>query len=235
MNSTSDATEVHSVWLRPRRAAKEEPPLSLERIVEAAVAVLDEDGIEKLSMRRLAQHLGVAAPSLYWHVSTKDDVVDLAVDAIFGELLPRNEPAAEWRDEITALLTAWRTTLLRHPWAAAVTARRRPSLGPNFLTQMETLQATLVRTGFKGDALRAATWALYNHVMGSASAETALHISDQERQLGQERLQTEADRYPTLASQRYLYDDDWDGSFNTGLRYLLDGLEIQLNAATPAR
>lgn len=219
---------MRSVWLRPRRATKEEPPLSLARIVAAAVTLLDEDGIEKLSMRRLAQRLGVAAPSLYWHVSTKDDVVDLAVDAIFGEVLPRSEPAAEWREEITGVLAAWRAALLRHPWAAAVTARRRPSLGPNFLAQMETLQATLVRTGFTGAPLRAATWALYNHVMGSASTETALHISDQERQIGQERLQAEADRYPTLASQRYLYDDDWDGSFSTGLRYLLDGLQIQL-------
>lgn len=226
---------MHSVWLRPRRAAKEEPPLSLARIVDAAVALLDEDGLEKLSMRRLAQHLGVAAPSLYWHVSTKDDVVDLAVDAIFGEPSPRDEPAAEWRDEITDVLTAWRTTLLRHPWAAAVAARRRPSLGPNFLRQMETLQATLVRTGFRDDALRAATWALYNHVMGSASTETALHISEQERRLGQERLQAEADRYPTLASERYLYDDDWDGSFSTGLRYLLDGLQIQLSANPPVK
>lgn len=233
MSGKRAGEEVRSVWLRPARAAKEEPPLSAARIVEAAVAVLDEDGIEQLSMRRLAQRLGVAAPSLYWHVSTKDDVIDLAVDAIFAEVDSGVEREPGWREDITAVLVAWRTALLRHPWAAAVTARRRPSLGPNFLAQMETLQATLVRTGFSGDVLRAATWALYNHVMGSASTETALHISDEERRLGQERLQAESDRYPTLARERYLYDDDWDGSFHTGLRYLLDGLAQQLDTGTP--
>ncbi|MDN3243161.1 TetR/AcrR family transcriptional regulator C-terminal domain-containing protein [Glycomyces tritici] len=233
MSGKHDAEEVRSVWLRPARTAKEDPPLSLARIVEAAVALLDEEGIEQLSMRRLAQRLGVAAPSLYWHVKTKDDVVDLAVDAIFGEVAPAPERAVGWRDDLTAVLVAWRTALLRHPWAAAVTARRRPSLGPNFLAQMETLQSTLVRTGFTDHALRAATWALYNHVMGSASTETALHISDEERRIGQQRLQSEADRYPTLAAQRYLYDDDWEGSFHNGLRFLLDGLALQLDTDAP--
>lgn len=229
MRDGKSTGQVHSVWLRPVKTTKEAPPLSLPRIVEAAVALLDEDGIEKLSMRRLAQRLGVAAPSLYWHVSTKDDVVDLAVDSIFGEAPRNGGQATGWREEIIAVLVAWRTALLRHPWAAAVTARRRPSLGPNFLAQMETLQAALARTGFTGDTHRAATWALYNHVMGSASTETALHISDEERRIGQEHLQAESDRYPTLASQHYLYDDDWNGSFHNGLRYLLDGLALQLD------
>jgi hypothetical protein len=96
-------------------------------------------------------------------------------------------------------------------------------------TQMEILQGTLVRAGFIGHRLSAATWALYNHVMGSASTETALHISDEERRVGQEQLRAQSDRYPTLSAHGYLYDDDWDGSFTTGLDYLLDGLEAQLD------
>lgn len=94
---------------------------------------------------------------------------------------------------------------------------------------METLQTTLVRAGFTGKALSAATWALYNHVMGSASTESALHITDEERRVGQEQLRAAHDRYPTLAANGYLYDDDWDGSFTTGLDYLLDGLQTQLD------
>ncbi|WP_129668471.1 TetR/AcrR family transcriptional regulator C-terminal domain-containing protein [Phytoactinopolyspora endophytica] len=219
---------VRSVWLRPRRASRGEPPLSLSRIVDAAVAVLDEEGIERLTMRRLAERLGVVAPSLYWHVETKHDVVDLAVDAIFGDLTLEAERTSHWRKDVTAVLYGWRSVLLRHPWAAAVPARQRPSVGPNFLAQMEILQATLARAGFTGTALSAATWALYNHVMGSASTETALHITDEERRVGQEKLRSESDRYPTLAAQGYLYDDDWDGAFATGLDYLLDGLEAQL-------
>ncbi|MBB5934181.1 TetR/AcrR family transcriptional regulator C-terminal domain-containing protein [Streptomyces zagrosensis] len=223
--------DVRSVWLRPRRSSRGEPPLTRARIVEAAVALLDEEGIERLTMRRLAERLTVMAPSLYWHVDTKDDVIDLAVDAIFGEVPPATGHASHWRDDVSAVLTAWRAALLRHPWAAAVPARRRPTIGPNFLAWMEILQATLVRAGFTEKSLSAATWALYNHVMGSAASESALHITDEERRVGQDQLQTQRDRYPTLAARGYLYDDDWDGSFTTGLAYLLDGLEVQLNRA----
>ncbi|CCH33624.1 TetR/AcrR family transcriptional regulator C-terminal domain-containing protein [Actinosynnema sp. NPDC047251] len=217
--------EVHSVWLRPRRTVRGEPPLTRERIVEAAVALLDEEGVDRLTMRRLADRLAVSAPSLYWHVDTKDDVVDLAVDAVF-----REPPAAGagWREDVTAVLEGWRAALLRHPWAAAVPARRRPAIGPNFLAQMEHLQAALVRAGFAGTGLSAATWALYNHVLGSAASQAALRITAEERRVGQERLRAERDRYPTLADNGYLYDDDWDGSFSTGLAYLLDGLEAQI-------
>jgi AcrR family transcriptional regulator len=223
--------EIRSVWLRPRRASRGEPPLTLSRIVEAAVALLDDEGIERLTMRRLAERLDVVAPSLYWHVDTKDDVIDLAVDAIFGEQAPRVAGGPAWRDDVTAVLAGWRAALLRHPWAAAVPARRRPTIGPNFLAGMEVLQATLVRAGFTGKGLSAATWALYNHVMGSASTETALRITDEERRVGQEQLRARRDRYPTLAAHGYLYDDDWDGSFTSGLDYLLDGLEAQLDRA----
>ncbi|TYK49465.1 TetR/AcrR family transcriptional regulator C-terminal domain-containing protein [Actinomadura decatromicini] len=222
---------LRSVWLRPRRTSRGEPPLRLDRIVEAAVALLDEEGIDRLTMRRLAERLSVAAPSLYWHVDTKDDVLDLAVDAIFSEPPPTAGSADGWRDDVSAVLTTWRAALLRHPWAAAVPARRRPTIGPNFLAWMEFLQATLVRAGFTGKGLSAATWALYNHVMGSTASEAALRITDEERRVGQERLRADGDRYPTLAACGYLYDDDWDGSFTTGLRYLLDGLAAQLPSA----
>jgi tetracycline repressor-like protein len=131
------------------------------------------------------------------------------------------------REDVTAVLAAWRTVLLRHPWSAAVPARRRPAVGPNFLAGMEILQATLVRAGFAGKDLSAATWALYNHVMGSASTETVLRITDEERRVGQEQLRADRDRYPTLAAHGYLCDDDCDGSFTTGLHYLRDGLEAQ--------
>lgn len=221
---------VRSVWLRPKRAAREDQPLTLPRIVAAATELLDEQGIDRLTMRRLAERLAVGAPSLYWHVDTKDDLVDLAVDAIFGELPPGAGTDADWRDAVTAVLTAWRATLLRHPWAAAVPARQRPTIGPNFLAGMETLQAALVRAGFTERGLSAATWVLYNHVMGSAAAQSALRISDAERRAGQERLRARRDSYPTLADNGYLYDDDWDGSYRTGLDFLLDGLAAQLGS-----
>jgi AcrR family transcriptional regulator len=218
-----------SIWLRPRRtSARGEPPLTRERIVTAAVALLDEEGIDRLTMRRLADRLAVVAPSLYWHVDTKDDVIDLAVDAIFGEAQPPAPGAADWRDDVAAVLGTWRAVLLRHPWAAAVPARRRPSIGPNFLASMEVLQATLVRAGFTGRDLLAATWALHNHVLGSASTQVALDVTEEERHAAQERVRADRDRYPTLAASDYLRDDDWNGTFAAGLDFLLDGLQARL-------
>lgn len=233
MSDSAKDTGVRSVWLRPRRTARGEPPITPDRIAEAAVELLDAEGIEKLTMRRLAERLDIMAPSLYWHVDTKDDIVDLAVDAIFGEPAPP-VPDTGWREQVTAVLTGWRATLLRHPWAAAAPARRRPAIGPNFLDRMERLQSTLERAGFGGALLPAATWALYNHVMGSASTEAALHITREEREVGQRRLLADRKRYPTLATNGYLYDDDWDGSFTAGLRFLLDGLEAQLDGPGPS-
>jgi hypothetical protein len=99
---------------------------------------------------------------------------------------------------------------------------------------MELLQATLARAGFGGTDRSAATWALYNHVMGSAASEAALRISDEERRVGQQQLQADQDRYPTLATGGYLYDDDWDTSYTVGLDYLLDGLQVQLDRLTTA-
>ncbi|WBB64114.1 TetR/AcrR family transcriptional regulator C-terminal domain-containing protein [Streptomyces sp. WMMC500] len=225
---------TQSIWLRPGRTpTRGEPPLTRARIGTAAVALLDEDGIDRLTMRRLADRLAVVAPSLYWHVDTKDDVIDLAVDAVFGETQPpapgAADPAGGWREDVAAVLGGWRAVLLRHPWAAAVPARRKPGLGPHFLAWMEVLQATLVRAGFTGRDLLAATWALHNHVLGSASTQAALDVSAEERDLAQERVRAEADRYPTLAASDYLRDDDWNGTFAAGLDFILDGLQARLS------
>src|SRR5437868_11770395 len=127
------------IWLRQPRGRREAPPLSRERIVAEAIALLDEEGADRLTMRRLAERLGTGSTTLYWHLDTKDDVIDLAVDAIFGETPIPKRHSDDWRADLTALLTGWRATLLRHPWTAALAANRRPLLGPNFLAWMEFL------------------------------------------------------------------------------------------------
>ncbi|MEU5160073.1 TetR/AcrR family transcriptional regulator C-terminal domain-containing protein [Streptomyces sp. NPDC020875] len=224
-----------SVWLRPPRQARAEPPLSRDRIVTAAVALLDDEGMDRLTMRRLAERLGAGATTLYWHVETKDDVVDLAFDAIFGEApltgSPREGATDQgWRDDVVALLTGCRTMLLNHPWSGALPLRRRPSMGPNFLGWLECLQSTLVRAGFRGQSVQAACWVLYNHVQCSTASQSSLHWPEEDRLAARERLRAEADRYPTLVAGDYVLDDGWEENFRLGLRYVLDGLEARLAA-----
>lgn len=219
---------VGQVWLRPQRGGREEPPLTRERIVRAAVALLDEEGMGRLTMRRLAERLQVGATTLYWHVATKDDVVDLAVDAIFGETPVPDHHAEDPRDDITTLVNDWRQAMLRHPWAAAVPSRQRPLIGPNFLTWMEFLQSALLRAGLNERLLNAATWALYNHVMGATATQSSLQLSAEEARLGQEYLKSQRDEFPTVVAHNYIADDDWDTSFAVGLRFLLDGMQAQM-------
>ncbi|OIJ88670.1 TetR family transcriptional regulator [Streptomyces sp. MUSC 14] len=218
---------VGSVWLRVSRGNKGEPPLTRERIVQAAVALLDEQGMDRLTMRHLAERLQVGATTLYWHVATKGDVIDLAVDAIFGETRLPGQRAEHPRDDIVALVTTWRQAMLRHPWAATLPARQRPLMGPNFLAWMEFLQSALVRAGLTGKRLNAATWALYNHVMGATATQSSLQLSAEEARLGQEYLESRRDQYPTVAANDYISDVDWDTSFTVGLELLLDGIDAR--------
>lgn len=175
-------------------------------------------------MRRLAERLGAGVTTLYWHVETKDDMVDLALDAIFAEgRAPAAAPdAATWREDVAALLLDWRATMLRHPWSAALL--QRPTLGPNLLTRMEFLQAALTSAGFAGRQLTVATWTLYNYVMGATVAKASHDLSAADRDAAQARLRELSDRYPTLAANDYMLQDDWDGTFATGLEYVLDGI-----------
>lgn len=192
--------------------------------MDEAVALLDEEGIDGLTMRRLAERIGSGVTTLYWHVDTKDDVVDLALDAILGELPPADGEGAdgEWRAAIVALLVDWRTTMLRHPWSAALL--QRPTLGPNLLARMEFLQATLVRTGFTGAHLHTATWTLFSYLMGATVARASFRLSDDDREAAQRRLGDRSEEFPTLSAHRYMLEDDWDGTFVTGLGYVLDGI-----------
>ncbi|RDI69067.1 TetR/AcrR family transcriptional regulator [Nocardia pseudobrasiliensis] len=226
--SERDDGRTRSVWLRPTSPGRTEPPITRARIVEAAVALLDEEGLERLTMRRLAQRLGTGSTTLYWHLDTKDDVIDLAVDAIFGETPIPERHSDDWRADLTALLTGWRATLLRHPWTAGLAANRRPLLGPNFLAWMEFLRAALVRAGFVGPHVSAASWALVSHVAGSAASESSLRLSEEDFRAADELVTSQADRFPALAEHGYLSGSDWTANFDHGLTYLLDGLAVQL-------
>jgi len=93
-----------------------EPPLSLERIVATAIELLDGNGIDGLSMRRLAERLGAGAMSLYWHVDNKEEVFDLALDAVLAYRPPPSGELHDWRADTVLMLEDWRAAMLRHPW-----------------------------------------------------------------------------------------------------------------------
>ncbi|MGA6154259.1 TetR/AcrR family transcriptional regulator [Stenotrophomonas sp. NPDC087984] len=216
-----------AVWFRTEKASRPRPQLSHERIIATAVELLDRDGVQKLSMRRLAERLGAHATSLYWHVATKDDVLDLALDAVFAELDLPEKHSASWQEDTEAFMTGLRSALLRHPWAAAL-ANSRPLMGPNALRSSEFAYTALTTGGFEGVHLSSAAATITHYVIGSASSEAVWQQRSDEaatRSAVDAHIRAHVDEYPTLAGHfPLLEEDDWDSHFHRGMRLLLAGL-----------
>jgi AcrR family transcriptional regulator len=210
----------------PPQAVQEprsEPPLSRERIVAAAVELLDAQGVDGLTMRRLADRLGSGVMSLYWHVDNKEDVLDLALDSVLEYRgPPQIVESQDWRGEVVHVLDDWRASMLRHPWSASLLPRR--ALGPNILSRLELLSKTLSGAGVADADLNVAIWSLWNHVMGATITRASFDLSEDDRAAAQQRLTRLSERYPTIERSRLLLDNDWDGAFKKGLDFLLDGL-----------
>ncbi|SDJ76199.1 DNA-binding transcriptional regulator, AcrR family [Nonomuraea jiangxiensis] len=212
------------MWSRPRKAPRQ--TLTLERIVAEAVALLDGEGVGRLTMRRLAERLDTGSTTLYWHVRTKDDVLDLALDAVFGEVRVPSRATMDdttdgggdgWHAPVRALIGGWRAALLRHPWSATILDR--PLMGPNALERTEFLYETLIAAGLA--APKAAAYSLSNYVMGSVVMQVTWQDREEEGTEG--FLRERADRYPALAEHGL--DHEWDATFDEGLGYLLAGME----------
>lgn len=208
---------------RPMREPRGEPPLSRESIVATAIELLDAQGLDGLTMRRLADRLGSGVMSLYWHVANKEDVFDLALDQVLEYRGPPQKVVSQgWRGEVIHILEDWRAGMLRHPWSAALLPRR--ALGPNILGRLELLGKSLARAGVADADLNVAIWSLWNYVMGATITRSSFGLSDDDRAAAQQRLGRLTERYPTIERSRLLLDDDWDGAFHKGLDFLLDGL-----------
>lgn len=222
-----------AIWFRERPPTRVRGSLDRDRIARAAVALLDEGGTAALTLRALADRLGVHVTSLYWHVSTRDDLLDLAVDAVFGELAEPAEPAepvADWTVVVVGFMADLRDALLRHPWSAALAASR-PLLGPQALHRSEAVYTALARAGFTGAALTAAAAAVSNLVIGNVTAQTSLQGAgeDATRQAMHHHLRAHADRYPTLAALPGTTAGAWTDQFQRAADALLRGLAAQLD------
>jgi len=191
--------------------------------VATAIELLDAQGVDGLTMRRLADRLGSGVVSLYWHVDNKEDVFDLALDSVLEyHGLPQIVESQDWRGEVVHMLEDWRASMLRHPWSASLLPRR--ALGPNMLRRLELLSKTLSRAGVSDANLNVAIWSLWNYVMGATITRANFDLSDDDRAAAQQRLARLSERYPTIERSRLLLDNDWSGAFRKGLGFLLDGL-----------
>ncbi|MEW1849917.1 TetR/AcrR family transcriptional regulator C-terminal domain-containing protein [Streptomyces albidoflavus] len=178
-----------SIWLataeepaKPARSAARNG-LDRERITEASVRLLDAEGLAKFSMRRLAGEMGVTAMSLYWYVDTKDDLLELALDAAFAELTGAGTEggADDWRAELRALSAGYRALLVRHPWASAL-AGTYLNIGPHSMAFARRLRQVLARTGLGPERQQGAMEAVSQFVYGFGTAEG--HYVERSREAG---------------------------------------------------
>ena len=120
--------------------------LTRQRVVAAAIELADIDGTESISMRRLAQELGVEAMSLYTHVRNKDDLLDGMADAVISQI-PPSAGEAGWKTSLRQMALAAREVMLRHPWAPRI-IETRAAPGPAALGYINAVLGTLREGGF---------------------------------------------------------------------------------------
>jgi DNA-binding transcriptional regulator YhcF (GntR family) len=218
---------------RPRSAA--DPALTLHRIVTAAIAVADAEGLAAVSMRRVAGELGAATMSLYRHVADKDELLLRMMDAALSTWSFPEDPPDGWRERLDLAARMLWQTFRRHPWLAPALSLTRPQAVPNALPFTEWVLTSLDGRGLDLSTAFTAHITLFNYVRGTAinlemeaEAEAASGLDNEEWLSAQEpamQALLDTGRLPMLQQVTSGgYDFDLDNLFEFGLQRLLDGL-----------
>ena len=209
-------------------AAKKREPLTTERVLETAVRLADEVGIEALSMRKLGDALGVEAMSLYKHVANKEAVLDGIIDLVAREL-EAPTTRGNWKQAMRRRANSAHEVLLRHPWATMLMVSR-VNIGPNMLNYVDATLGCLHHAGFTYPQANQAWNAIDNHVYGFTLQELNFPFKPSEYvDTAKAYLPIlPAGAYPHLVElSRQLITGKHDGlhDFEFGLEFILDGLE----------
>jgi AcrR family transcriptional regulator len=211
-------------------------PLTRQRVLRAAVALVDRGGVGALTMRKLGEAVGVEAMSLYHHVANKDDILDGIVDLVFSEIeLPTGESG--WKQAMRQRAISARQALRRHPWATALMESRRTP-GPATIRHHDTVLGILRDAGFTIELAAHAYSLLDSYSYGFALQEASLpfHTPEETAEVARELMAAfPADQYPHLAeiaTEHVLQPGyDYGNEYLYGLDLILDGLERARDAA----
>jgi AcrR family transcriptional regulator len=228
------------------RRAEPRGPLSRERVLRAAVDIADAGGIASLTMRNLAEALGVEAMSLYYHVANKNALLDGVVEIIMGEIeqaVSRTDappPEEDWQTAMRLRILAARTVMLRHRWAPGV-FETRSTANPTVMRYFDGVVGLFRRGGFSHDLIHHAMHALGSRALGFTQELFEPDTDDGDDAAATEMLAQLAEQVPNLvAMMAEVAHDDPDSTlgwcddqfeFEFGLDLLLDGLERLRTAA----
>ncbi len=203
-------------------------PLSRERILQRALQLADENGLDALSMRKLAQALDVKAMSLYNHIANRDDVIDGMVDSVVSEIeVP--QLGDDWKKVMRRRAISAYKVLLLHPWATMPLVSR-VNVGPAMLQYVDSTLGCLREAGFSYEMADHVQNALDSHIYGYTLQELnyPFEAADYSAVAAEYLPQIPADRYPHINNlARQVIQSDYDGlhDFEFGLDLILDGLE----------
>ena len=216
----------------PEPSTESRTPLTKERVLDAAIALADESGIESLTMRKLAEDLGVEAMSLYYHVANKNVILDGMVDQAFSEI-DMSFVELDWRSAMTHRAISVREVLSLHPWAISL-MQSRTNPGPALLHHHDSVIGILRQAGFSIEMTAHAYSALDAYIYGFVSQELSLPFDTSSAEEAAEVADAILESFPTevfpylaeltiehVMQPGYNYADE----FEFGLDLILDSLE----------
>ena len=239
--SRSNRTSI--VWERAEPDNRPAPePLSREKILRAAIAIADQEGLASVSLRKVGAALGAGPMRLYGYIATKEELFELMVDEVFGEMLPKKAAKVDWRQSLKAIAQRTRRAATTHKWLVDLLGGR-PHLGPNALAYLEhSLSAFANAPGFKDiDDVMQAGKTFNAYVIGAIRSEASERCAEDESGLDKGAWQAASEpyirrmidtgRFPTLAKVvRDAANPPFDAVFDKGLDCVLDGIEAQLSS-----
>jgi AcrR family transcriptional regulator len=224
------------MWGRSLRTGRgPKPALSRERTVQAAIELADADGLDALTMSRVAARLGVTTMALYRHVSDKEQLVELMVDAALGE--PPSSSGRSWRDDVVAWARAEFAMVRAHPWLLA-TLTRRSVAGPRWAAWLNAALAALAPLELPSRERLAVVYLVDGHVRSAVDLSLLATANRARAEAFHAALETAArdPRFPALAAARTSggFDSPAPGepdAFEFGLARVLDGVEVHARAS----
>lgn len=245
------AAGIDSVWARDEERSSGPRPLSREAIVAAAIEIADADGLEAVSIRRLATKLDARPMSLYSHIGRKGDLIDLMVDEVMaGAILPGESPTDDWREALREIARRTRESTRAHPWMVAA-AFHRSFPGPNMLRHIDQSLAAVSELPLSPERKRAVLLAVDTYTLGfvrwevsSPKADESGHPCVGRFEAGPAAAEIDAYIAAQAASGNYPYLAEFVGKdrslgvkaekFEVGLEWLLTGIAAEVGEIEPS-
>jgi AcrR family transcriptional regulator len=201
------------------------PALNREKVLLAAIAIADRDGIDGLSMRKLGEELNVEAMSIYNYISNKEELLDAMCDFIVS-LFDTPDVNIEWKEALRRSSLSAQKILWKHPWACGL-SMSRPNIGSASLMYAETTMGVLRRAGFSTQLTHHAIHALDNHLYGSTLQEIGFKLGMESfgPEVAAIYMQQKTDKFPYASEVILEATHDHEIEYAFVLDLILDGLE----------